>query len=423
MAKTYVVILDGAGDRPNPVLYGMTPLEAASTPGLDRLAVRSQHGMLTVIGEGIWPESDSGAMALLSYDPLVHYTGRGPLEGFGLGLVAPGRNAIAFRVNFASFDVAAGRLDRRTARGLSDGQLQELACALRSDVTLDDFDVEFSLTAYSRHRGIVVFTGRGAALSGHVTNTDPGFRNEGPFGFPVKDYPPRPLVARPRIPTAEATSGAAVVSAFVERSAAVLGSHPVNLERVAAGQLPANLLLVRDGGDAPTPLTSFGEKYGRSISLFGQIPAEAGLATLIGGTFTYSRAAKGEAEASYLRRAVREVLDADSEVVFIHLKGPDEPGHDNQPREKTRAIELIDENFIQPMLDSLDENDTVAITSDHATPCELGIHSDDPVAVMVCKPGLIPDDRTRYFEASAAEGRLPVKRAVELMPFLLTGSS
>lgn len=207
MAKTYVVILDGAGDRPNPVLYGMTPLEAASTPGLDRLAVRSQHGMLTVIGEGIWPESDSGTMALLSYDPLVHYTGRGPLEGFGLGLVAPGRNAIAFRVNFASFDVAAGRLDRRTARGLSDGQLQELAGALRSDVTLDDFDVEFSLTAYSRHRGIVVFTGRGAALSGHVTNTDPGFRNEGPFGFPVKDYPPRPLVARPRIPTAEATSG------------------------------------------------------------------------------------------------------------------------------------------------------------------------------------------------------------------------
>ncbi|KAB1159028.1 2,3-bisphosphoglycerate-independent phosphoglycerate mutase [Micromonospora sp. AMSO12t] len=421
MSTTYLVILDGAADRPNPLLDGRTPLEAAHTPGLDALAARSQHGMLTVIGPGIWPESDSGAMALLSYDPLLHYTGRGPLEGFGLGLVAPGVNAIAFRVNFASFDERAGRLDRRTARGLNDEQLQALARAIRANVSLDDLGVGFDLTAYSRHRGILVFTGTGTALSGQVTNTDPGFRNEGPFGFPVKGFEPRPLAAAPRDDSVATKFAAGVVNAFVERSAAVLDAHPVNIARRVRGELPANLLLVRDGGDAPTPLPRFDEKFGCSISIFGQIPAEAGLATLIGANFGYSRPTAGEGEPAYLRRALDEVLTAGTDVVFIHLKGPDEPGHDNQPREKTRAIELIDEHFVRPMLKRVNDSDTIAVTSDHATPCELGIHSDDPVPAMVRKPGLPADGIARFAEAFAKGGRLPARRAVELMPLLVGG--
>ncbi len=419
MGKIYLIVLDGAADRPIARLGGRTPLEAARTGALDALAARSQQSMITVIGAGVWPESDSGAMALLSYDPLAHYTGRGPLEGFGLDMVGSGENAIAFRVNFASYDDSAGTLDRRTARGLSDEQLQALAAAVRNDVSLDDLAVRFSLTAFSRHRGILVFTSAGVPLSGQVTNTDPGFRNEGPFGFPVRDFVPKPLLASPRDSSEAAARAAEVVNVFVERSAAVLRDHPVNASRRQQGELPANLLLVRDGGESPRQLASFRDKFGCSISIFGQIPAERGLARLIGGHFGYSRPAPGEPEPSYLERTVHQVLGTGTDVTFLHLKGPDEPGHDNQPFEKTRAIELIDTHFMTPLLAALSADDAIAVTSDHSTPCELGIHSDDPVPAIVCAPGLPADGVDRAGERFAAEGLLPVTKAIELMPFLV----
>ncbi|MER5379024.1 CMP-5'-phosphonoformate--3-phosphoglycerate phosphonoformyl transferase [Streptomyces sp. NPDC002688] len=419
MAKIYVIVLDGAADRPVAALGHRSPLDAARTPALDELARQGRSSLITVIGEGIWPESDSGAMALLSYDPLLQYTGRGPLEGYGLGVIRDNGRTIAFRVNFASCDESAGTLDRRTARGLDDSRLQALATAVRDQVSLEDLGVRFDLFAFNRHRGILSFSAETGELSGQVTNTDPGFRNVGPFGFPVPDFDPRPLPARPRTQSPAAVRAAHVVNTFVERSSAVLRSHPVNQERLAAGEMPANLLLVRDGGDPPKSLTGFREKFGCSLTVMGQIPAERGLAELMGADFAYSMPEPGEPETRYLGRAVRQVLDARTDVVFLHLKGPDEPGHDNRPHDKRQAIEEIDRSFLRPLLTAVGAQDVIAVTSDHATPCELGIHSDDPVPALVRAPGLEPDGTSRLTEAQAARGALPVGRAVDLMPFLV----
>ena len=99
-----MIILDGAADQKISVLGNMTPLEKAHTPALDYIAKKSKHGMITVIDKNICPESDSGAMALLSYDPLLYYPGRGTLEGLGTGFITKGYSYAAFRVNFASYN-------------------------------------------------------------------------------------------------------------------------------------------------------------------------------------------------------------------------------------------------------------------------------------------------------------------------------
>jgi 2,3-bisphosphoglycerate-independent phosphoglycerate mutase len=57
-AKILYVILDGLGDRPVATLSGRTPLAAARTPHLDRLAAAGQQALVTTVGEGIAPESD-----------------------------------------------------------------------------------------------------------------------------------------------------------------------------------------------------------------------------------------------------------------------------------------------------------------------------------------------------------------------------
>src|SRR3989304_7219171 len=83
MKKHLYGILDGVGDRPIAALGGQTPLGAARTPNLDRLARAGRLGLVQTVGPDIAPESDVAVMAMLGYDPQTYHAGRGPLEALG----------------------------------------------------------------------------------------------------------------------------------------------------------------------------------------------------------------------------------------------------------------------------------------------------------------------------------------------------
>ncbi|MEU4833786.1 CMP-5'-phosphonoformate--3-phosphoglycerate phosphonoformyl transferase [Streptosporangium sp. NPDC023615] len=411
--KLYLIALCGGADRPDEALGGRTPFEAASTPHLDRVAADGRNGLLEIIGEDIPPESDSGAMALLGYDPAVYYTGRGPLEGYGNRYWDPEGYSVAFRINFASLNRTTGRLDRRTSRDLTDDEMQRLVAEILEGVRMDP-DIEVRLTGWGRHRGILAFTSRTRPLSGEVANTDPGFVKRGPFGLPVREHSDRPLPARAMVDDDAARLVASLVNTFVEQSARVLDASEVNARRIAEGRKPANILLVRDGGhllpDLPRARTR--------ISMYGQVPAERGLARLIGAEFTTAKVAPGQAESDFYTRLLPLLLADPADVVFAHIKGPDEPGHDNRPREKVRAIADIDAHLVGPLRAALGPADVLVVTCDHATPCAIGIHTADRVPLAVVGPGVVPDAVAEFGEAAASRGDLPVKRAAELMPWL-----
>jgi len=65
------VLLDGVGDLPHPNLVGKTPLDAASTPNLDRLAKNGTMGQVITVGKGIAPESDIAVFNMLG-DEIKH---------------------------------------------------------------------------------------------------------------------------------------------------------------------------------------------------------------------------------------------------------------------------------------------------------------------------------------------------------------
>ncbi|MDG4834261.1 CMP-5'-phosphonoformate--3-phosphoglycerate phosphonoformyl transferase [Solwaraspora sp. WMMD1047] len=412
--RIIIIALCGGADRPIGALGGRTPFEAATTPHLDALARRGASGLLEVIAPDVPPESDSGTMALLGYDPVRHYTGRGPLEGLGMGFWSAGGTPVAFRINFASWDPRTGQLDRRTSRDLADEDLAVLVAEIVAGVRLGD-GLHFELTGFARHRGILAFSSTGLPLSGRVSNTDPGFANVGAFGIPVKTPENRPLPCRALVDDPAAHRTAAVVNEFVTASAEVLQRSEVNRRRVAQGRRPANLLLIRDGGDTLPTLPPFA---GGSLRMYGQVPAERGLASLIGADFVVARKGPGQTDAEFYAELVPRLLADPSDVVFAHLKGPDEPGHDGQPAAKTAAIADIDCAFVGPLVAGLRPADTLVVTCDHATPCELGIHSPDPVPTVVAGPGVTPDDIVSFGERDAGGGGLPVHRASELMPWL-----
>lgn len=162
------MIIDGMADRPIESLGGKTPLEAAETPNMDRLASSGINGIMDPIRPGVRAGSDTSHLSILGYDPYSVYTGRGPFEAAGVGLdVRPGD--IAFRCNFATADDDLVITDRRAGR-IRSGTSQ-IAEAINS-MTLDGFeDVEIIFRESTGHRAVLVL--RGPGLGDNVSDADP----------------------------------------------------------------------------------------------------------------------------------------------------------------------------------------------------------------------------------------------------------
>jgi len=96
-------------------------------------------------------------------------------------------------------------------------------------------------------------------------------------------------------------------------------------------------------------------------------------------------------------------------VIYVHLKGPDIPGHDGNFEKKVEAIEIIDRFFVREILKrhSIDEL-SFLVTSDHATPWRLKAHSGDPIPFMVASEKIKPDGIKKFCERECSRGSLGV---------------
>lgn len=418
--KTYCIALDGAADHRLSILGNHTPLEIAHKPFLDFITQKGQMSFIEILPKSHVPETDSGVMALLGYDPLTYYCGRGGLETIGNERYKQYRYFAGFRVNFASLNRKNNCLNRRTARNLTNEELQALTTSITNAVTLDTYpDIHYELIAYGTHRGIFSLYSNTTELSGNVSNTDPGFEKRGFFSFPVQDYRSEIQQCIALDDTQASKVTADIVNEFIAKSHAVLDSSPINASRIAAGNLPCNYLISRDGGSILNPLMPFEKKYGKKLAIYGGLPCEKGIANLIDVPFYYSQALKLQLDSNYLTELAHTLVDSSAEIVFCHLKGPDEFGHDRDPLGKVKAIELIDSAFFGELIPHITAEDILVVTCDHATPCDLGIHSNDNVPLVVMGKNIRADQTSSFDESNAVLGSCPVKKATEVMGYIV----
>jgi 2,3-bisphosphoglycerate-independent phosphoglycerate mutase len=381
-SKIVLLVLDGLGDLPNPDEGGRTPLEAARTPNLDRIAPAAALGRILPVAPGITPGSGPGHLALFGYDPVATEVGRGVLEALGAG-VELRQGDVAARANFCTAGKDGVVTDRRAGRIPSE-TCARLVARLRSEIARIE-DVEILLTPGKGHRFVAVL--RGPGLAGEVSDADPHHE-----GVPI----PRAVAHTPA-----AEKAARIANAFVERA-----------RRVLETEHPANAALLR-GFSARPHLPGYAERFKLRAAAIAAYPMYRGVAQLAG----MSVLPVGEAPADAFAAARQRWSDFD--YFFVHIKGTDMAGEDGNFKAKVETIETVDQAV--PALLAL-APDVLCVTGDHSTPVMVRGHSWHPVPVLVHGRWCGADASPRFHEKSARVGSLGTFASRDLMAVLLANA-
>ncbi len=407
--KIGYVLLDGCGDRPHPKLNFTTPLEAAVTPNLDRIAGSSRLGRVITVGRGISPESDIAVFNMLGYSFDKGYPGRGVVEAVGSGLGFRD-GELALRANLATVK-GLEIIDRRAGRNLAKAEAKLLEEELNG-IRLHDAEFEYRSTV--SYRGVLVIRGD-KPLSASVSNTDPAYARVGGFGAAKETKKgERVLDCVPESDSEAAARTARLVNEFTTKSLKVLGASAVNKRRASDGKLPANCVLLRDAGDHLPRVPSFEERYEMKGTALVEMPAEVGIAKLLGMKMVKIEDMNDMTEkAAKFRNELR-----DGTVVYVHIKGPDEFGHGGNVIGKKKCIEAIDREFFSAAAEQLADA-RLGVSCDHATPCAIKMHASDPVPLLITTDGR--SDGMRFTERNSKRGSLGLVKGSTVLSRVKSG--
>lgn len=401
--KAILVIADGMADRPVKELDWKTPLEASHKPTLDQLAKTGVCGIIDPISPGRPPGSDTATLALLGYDVLKVYSGRGALEALGSG-VTVSKGDIAFRCNFATANKDLVVLDRRAGR-IATEEAAKLAESLQKIRLEKPVRTSFLFKSTIQHRAVLVL--RGPGWSTAISDSDPG---------EVGEIVPE---IRPLGKSRNAALTAKVVNELSSEFRRVLENHPVNRNRVEQGEPPANIILCRGVGTVPR-IEPLSKTYCINAACVGATALVKGVCKAAGMELIHVSGATGTFQTDYLVKAKMAAQALEQcDFVLLHVKAPDVASHDRNVRQKIEAIERID-HMLSHLLKNIDISSVcVAVTADHTTSVLTGRHEGDPVPIVIAGSNVRRDDVAEFGERSCAKGGLNRIRGLDLMPLLM----
>ena len=378
--KYIVILCDGMADEPLESLSGKTPLEAAKTLNMDRLAKNAEIGMVQTVPKGMSPGSDTANLSVIGYDPKKYYSGRSPLEALSIG-AQMGDLDVSFRCNLVTLTEDEDCYEERTILDHSSGEISTedatvLMEALSKGLAKDGY--HFYVGTSYRHLLI--------QNNGHVTELTP------PHDILTKKiggYLPEDEVLRE----------------MMVKSYDILKDHPINIKRREEGKNPANSAWFWGAGTRPA-LTSFEEKNKVKGAMISAVDLLKGIAvgaemdniTVEGANGGLHTNYGGKAEA-----AVKALTEDGYDFVYVHIEAPDEMGHQGSIPDKIKAIENIDQKIIGPIVGELEDlcmDFRTLVLPDHPTPICVRTHTGNPV------PYLLYDSRKKTEEMPEYSERL-----------------
>jgi 2,3-bisphosphoglycerate-independent phosphoglycerate mutase len=388
--KGLMIIIDGLGDRGIPGFSGKTPLEAAETPNMDKLADAGQCGLIDPLFPGMPVGTHTGIgllFGLLRKQALK--LARGPVEASGLGITHNGED-IYIRCNFATLnkqDDGYEIVDRRAGR--IDEGFAQLATELGS-LDLGD-GIHASLHPATQHRAVLQLSGEN--LSHKVSNTDPGnaYRTEGV------------LKCLPQNSTdIDAQRTADALNRANDKIYEFFSTHPVNQQRIEKGLMPANGIICRSPGESLN-FKSMLDHFKIEAAVISGEETVLGLGNLFGFNLLRDPCFTALPNTDLQKKvASAQAALENHDLVFLHIKGPDICSHDHDPVAKREMLMKIDDAIVPLMSESL----VIGITGDHSTDSNTGRHTGDPVPGLICGPQCRIDTTHDFSESSCMSGGL-----------------
>jgi len=397
------VLLDGIGDLPHPDLAGKTPLEAATTRNMDVLAKNGSMGQVISVGKGIAPESDIAVFNMLGYK-FQHsdYAGRGVIEAIGIGVDFKDGD-LALRGNFATLDNEGKIIDRRAGRKIEREDTEKISKEIEKKIRFSNPNASVVVAPTVDHR-VIVRLRDSKPLSSEISNTDPAYARVDGMGIAkaVSDF----MKIEKCIPleqTENAASAAILVNEFTEQSLEIMKKSDVNKQRSQKNKKLLNSILLRDAGNKYPNVKPINDLHSMNFSCIVDMPVEVGISNILKmKTFNAGGLTDYEGKASVAAQATET-----ENAIYVHLKGPDDFGHDGDAIGKMKNIEEIDKRFFGTLLDHIDVSKiAVMISADHSTPCIYKGHSDDPVPLLISGDMIANDDTQRFTEAEAKKGAI-----------------
>ena len=397
------VLLDGVGDLPHADLAGKTPLEAATTRNMDTLAKNGIMGQVISVGKGIAPESDIAVFNMLGYK-FQHsdYAGRGVIEATGIGIDFKDGD-LALRGNFATLDNEGKIIDRRAGRKIEREDAEEISKEIEKKIRFSNPNASVVVAPTVGHR-VIVRLRDSKPLSSEISNTDPAYARVDGMGIAkaVSDF----MKIEKCIPleqTENAIDAANLVNEFTEQSLEIMKKSDVNKHRSQKNKKLLNSILLRDAGNKYPNVKPINDLHSMNFSCIVDMPVEVGISNILKmKTFNAGGLTDYEGKASVAAQAMET-----ENAIYVHLKGPDDFGHDGDAIGKMKNIEEIDKRFFGTLLDHIDVSKiAVMISADHSTPCIYKGHSDDPVPLLISGDMIANDDAQRFTEAEAKKGAI-----------------
>jgi len=405
-------LLDGVGDLPHPDLAGNTPLEAATTKNMDMLAKNGIMGQVISVGKGIAPESDIAVFNMLGYK-FQHsdYAGRGVIEAIGIGIDFKDGD-LALRGNFATLDDEGKIIDRRAGRRIEREDVEKISKEIEKEIKFSNPNTTVAVAPTVGHR-VTIRLRDSKPLSSEISNTDPAYARVDGMGIAkaVSDF----MKIEKCIPleqTENAANAANLVNEFTKQSLEIMKKSDVNKQRSQKNKKLLNSILLRDAGNKYPNVKPINDLHSMNFSCIVDMPVEIGISNILkmrafnaGGLTDYEEKARVAAQAMETENAI-----------YVHLKGPDEFGHDGDAIGKMKNIEEIDERFFGTLLDHVDVSKiAIMISADHSTPSIHKGHSDDPVPLLISGNMITNDDTQRFTETEAKKGAIVLIDGVQVV--------
>lgn len=363
--KYIILIGDGMADAPIESLGGKTPLEAANTPNLDRLAGAGRFGLFRTVPDGFSPGSDVANLSVLGYSPAKYYSGRAPLEAASIG-VKLGPSDIAFRCNLVTL------IEKDGSTVMGDYSAGHISTEEAREMVLD-------LDRALSREGVRFYPGTGYR---HLMVWGNGSKE-------LKTVPPHDIsdkATRPHLPKGE---GADKLINLMNLSQDVLRDHPVNARRTAEGKKPATSIWLWGQGSAPA-MPTLKERFGVNGAIISAVDLMKGIGIYAGLDVIRVEGATGYIDTNYKGKAEAALKALETrDLICVHIEAPDEAGHNGNLGHKLQAIEDFDLRIVGPVLEGARRLGpfAVMVLPDHPTPIALKTHTSDPVPFVLFRDG------------------------------------